>query len=240
MTFVARLCDVAPDGTSALVCRGVVNGTRRASLTRPEPMDPAQTYELAIELDCTAWRFEPGHRIRLAVSSADFPNVWPTPLPGTNRLYRGAQTPSRLHVPVVPTGTGTDEAEYSPPQEETSEEHRHSPRQAPWEVVHDVLGERVGLKVRTVDVEHPNESTELTSDERLELWASNRDPADVVATAHQHHRFLRDDRVTTVDTDCVLHSTTTAFDVTIQVLVEVNGLPFHHRTWLRTFPRVLL
>jgi hypothetical protein len=43
-----------------------------------------------------------------------------------------------------------------------------------------------------------------------------------------------------VDTDRVLHSTVTAFHVTIQVRVEVNGLPFHHRTWLRTFPRVLL
>jgi putative CocE/NonD family hydrolase len=75
MAFVARLCDVAPDGTSALVTTGVLNGTRRASLTQPEPMDPEQTYELDIELDCTAWRLEPGHRLRLAVSSADFPNL---------------------------------------------------------------------------------------------------------------------------------------------------------------------
>ena len=35
MAFVARLCDVAPDGTSALVCSGVLNGTRRTSLTQP-------------------------------------------------------------------------------------------------------------------------------------------------------------------------------------------------------------
>ena len=35
MAFVAKLCDVAPDGTSALVCSGVLNATRRASLTNP-------------------------------------------------------------------------------------------------------------------------------------------------------------------------------------------------------------
>jgi uncharacterized protein len=94
MAFVARLCGVAPDGTGALVCRGVLNGTRRASLAHPEAMVPAQTHELAIEPDCTAWRFEAGHRVRLSVSSADFPNVWPTPFAGTNRLYRGC-TPRR-------------------------------------------------------------------------------------------------------------------------------------------------
>jgi hypothetical protein len=98
----------------------------------------------------------------------------------------------------------------------------------------------VGLVVRTVDVGHPDGSTGLTPDGRLEPWASNRDPADVVAAAHQHHRFLREDPATTVDTDCVLHSTATAFDVTIRVRVEVNGPPLHHRTWPRTFPRVLL
>ena len=103
MAFVARLCDVAPDGTSALITTGVLNGTRRASLDRPEPMAPDQIYELDLELDCTAWRFEPGHRIRLAVSSADFPNLWPTPFPGANRVHRGAGTPSRLLLPVVPS-----------------------------------------------------------------------------------------------------------------------------------------
>jgi hypothetical protein len=46
--------------------------------------------------------------------------------------------------------------------------------------------------------------------------------------------------VTTVDSDCVVSSTATSLDVTIQVQVEVNGLPFHQRTWLRSFPRVLL
>jgi hypothetical protein len=166
--------------------------------------------------------------------------VWPTPLAGTNRVYRGAHAPSRLHLPVVPTGAGTDEVRFTPLQEGSPGVYRLSPRDPPWAFVHDVLGERVGLLARTSDIWHPSESTELTSDERLELWASNRDPAGVVATGHQHHRIVRADRVTTVDTDCVVHSTATAFDVTIQVQVAVNGLPVHQQKWLRTFPRDLL
>jgi predicted acyl esterase len=240
MAFVARLCDVAPDGSSALVCRGVLNGTRRASLTHPEAMDPETTYELRIELDCTAWRFESGHRIRLSVSSADFPNVWPTPLAGTNRVYRGERLPSRVRLPVVPPGSGTDEASFERPRKEAHGVYQLSPRDPPWRFVQDVLGDQVGLQVRTSDVAHPNEWTELTSDERAELWASNRDPADVVATGHHLHRFVRRDGTTTVETDCVVRSTLTAFHVTIQVQVILNGLPLHHRSWARSFPRALL
>ena len=145
MAFVARLCDVAPDGTSALVTTGVLNGTRRASLTQPEPMDPEQIYELDIELDCTAWRFAPGHRIRLAVSSADFPNLWPTPFPGTNRVYRGAGTPSRLLLPVVPIRQPDDEAAPTPAVAPVSP-YTLGPDERPWELVHDVLGDRTGLR----------------------------------------------------------------------------------------------
>ena len=92
MAFVARLSDVAPDGTSAQVTIGVLNGTRRNSLTDPEPMEPGEVYELHVDLDATAWRFERGHRIRLSISSADFPNLWPTPYNGTNRVYRDSRT----------------------------------------------------------------------------------------------------------------------------------------------------
>ena len=103
MAFVARLSDVAPDGASAQVTIGVLNGTRRNSLTDPEPMEPGEVYELHVDLDATAWRFERGHRIRLSISSADFPNLWPTPYNGTNRIYRDSGRESYLELPVVPT-----------------------------------------------------------------------------------------------------------------------------------------
>ena len=103
MAFVARLSDVAPDGASAQVTIGVLNGTRRNSLTDPEPMEPGEVYELHVDLDATAWRFERGHRIRLSISSADFPNLWPTPYLGTNRVYRDSGRESYLELPVVPT-----------------------------------------------------------------------------------------------------------------------------------------
>ena len=101
ITFAARLCDVAPDGSSALVTKGVLNATHRDSHSDRRRSCPASRLELTIELDATSWLFEPGHRLRLSVSNADFPNTWPSPTLATSRLHRGADRPSRLILPVV-------------------------------------------------------------------------------------------------------------------------------------------
>jgi putative CocE/NonD family hydrolase len=50
VTFVAKLADVAPDGHSALIADGSLNGTRRESLTDPTPMKPGKIYELNIPM----------------------------------------------------------------------------------------------------------------------------------------------------------------------------------------------
>lgn len=101
-TFVAKLADVAPDGHSALVADGSLNGTRRHSLTDPQPLTPGEAYECVIPMAPTGWVIPPGHRLRLAVSSSDFPNLWPTPEKARNRIYRGDGKTSRVILPVVP------------------------------------------------------------------------------------------------------------------------------------------
>ena len=55
--FAVSLSDVAPDGTSHLVAKGMLNATRRRSLTDPEPLAPGEIYGLAIEIDTTGWVF---------------------------------------------------------------------------------------------------------------------------------------------------------------------------------------
>ena len=74
-TFVVKLADVAPDGHSALIVDGSLNGTRRQSLTDPSPMRPGEVYELNIPMWPTGWVIKPGHRLRVAISGADFPNL---------------------------------------------------------------------------------------------------------------------------------------------------------------------
>ena len=63
---------------------------------------------------------------------------------------------------------------------------------------------------------------------------------DVAASGKHHRRIVRNDGEITVDTCCRFQSTETAFHVTIDLHITVNGLPHHQRRWVRTFPRALL
>ena len=76
--MIVRLCDVAPDGSSTLVTRGCLNLARRAGMDRSVPaLEAAETVEVA--MSAIAWVFPPGHRMRLSVSDAYWPWVWPRP-----------------------------------------------------------------------------------------------------------------------------------------------------------------
>ncbi|MBK3576652.1 CocE/NonD family hydrolase [Streptomyces sp. MBT65] len=76
---VARLCDVAPDGASTLVTRGALNLSARHGRDRAVPWTPGATEDVTFELNGIGHAFPPGHRIRLAVSSAYWPWIWPQP-----------------------------------------------------------------------------------------------------------------------------------------------------------------
>lgn len=93
-----RLCDVAPDGSSLLVARGLLNLTHRRSHVELEPMPVAEPATVRVPLDLTGHAFAPGHRIRLAVSSGYWPFAWPSPEQVRLELSLGGTT--RLELPV--------------------------------------------------------------------------------------------------------------------------------------------
>ncbi len=101
--WFARLNDVAPDGTVTQVAGAGQNGAHRISARDPKAIEPGQPFPLEIEMHFTSWVFPKGHRIRLAVSNAQWPMNWPTPYPATTSLYLGPDG-SRLRLPVVPRG----------------------------------------------------------------------------------------------------------------------------------------
>ncbi len=100
--WIVRLQDVSPDGTSYLVARGHRNGTHRRSHEAPEKLIPGEVYEIEVELFCTAYEFEPDHRIRVVVTNADFPVIWPSPYPMTTTLFTGGDRPSHVELPALP------------------------------------------------------------------------------------------------------------------------------------------
>ncbi len=245
MAFVARLSDVGPDGTSAQVTIGVLNGTRRNSLTDPEPMQPNEIYELHVDLDATAWRFERGHRIRLSISSADFPNLWPTPYHGTNRVYREKERGSYLDLPVVPS-RHADDGEL-PPDEmeyEASANPVRYPEEGqnaiPWEIAQDMLRGRTGLKLHRIDENKVSPDITVKLESKLEVWADNRNPAATTALGQHLRTITRADGVINVDTSAKVQSTEELINVTIDLDIRVDGLPHHQRRWAESFKRELL
>lgn len=106
MGLVVKLCDVAPDGSVAQVTRGQINIAHREGFDRPKELSPGAVYPIEIAMKATSYIFEPGHRIRLAVTSAEFPSAFPTGEHGTNTIHRGKATASYLELPVIPPAVG--------------------------------------------------------------------------------------------------------------------------------------
>ena len=71
--FVAKLCDIEPEGFSRILAEGVMRMRFRESLERGSPVAPGVPYELTIDLKATSNLFRAGHRIRLLLTSSSFP-----------------------------------------------------------------------------------------------------------------------------------------------------------------------
>lgn len=104
--WIVRLGDVAPDGRVTLVASAGQNGAHRRSSRNPEPLVPGQRFALPIEMHATSWVVPAGHRLRLSVTNAQWPMIWPTPWPMETSLYTGVSG-TRLVLPVVPAGHST-------------------------------------------------------------------------------------------------------------------------------------
>ena len=113
--FTGKLVDVFPDGRAIYLTDGILRARYRNSLAEPEPLTPGQPYELSLDLSVTSNVFQPGHRIRLEVSSSNFPRFDRNTNTGgaiagesagqvmvaVNRVLHGPEHPSRLILPVI-------------------------------------------------------------------------------------------------------------------------------------------
>jgi len=240
----AKLCDVFPDGSSALVSRGVLNFTHRGSSTSPEPLEPGKPTAVTVELDATSWVFEAGHRLRLSLAGADWPNVWPPPEAGTLTLDRSAL---ELSLPVVEGPAIADEPVFAPsPGKET---HGPAPTgeqpEVVWRTEHDVLG-----RERRAVVSHGSSydgDAGARIDERYEgaVGVSETDPGAAWARAKSRYviRWPEADCVTEATLD--LRSDADAYNVVVEVVAEelsddeATGIGRRQRRFERTIPRRL-
>ncbi len=100
--WFVRLSDVAPDGAVTLITGAGQSGAQRDSSQRPTALVPGRFYTLQFPMHFTSWVFPRGHRIRIAVSNALWPMIWPTPYALETALLTGGGEPSTLVLPSVP------------------------------------------------------------------------------------------------------------------------------------------
>ena len=113
--FFARLVDEHPDGVAIDVCYGMIRARHRKSLEEEHFLVPGEVTQFEITLGATACRFMAGHRIRIEITSSDFPNHDRNHNTGKNdlkdaqllvahqQIFHSTEYPSRLLLPVDTT-----------------------------------------------------------------------------------------------------------------------------------------
>ena len=114
--FTAKLVDAGPDGYARNLTDGILRLRYRESLERPVSAIPGEVYQISIDAGVTGHVFKTRHRIRLEISSSNFPRFDRNLNTGrraaddtqihtaVQRIYHGRRHPSRLILPVVPAG----------------------------------------------------------------------------------------------------------------------------------------
>ena len=112
--FTAKLVDVSPTGVAINVAQGIIRARYRDSWEAPTLIEPGEVYRYHIDMWSTSNRFRKGHRIRVEVSSSNFPQFDRNPNTGhafgidadirvaNQTIYHDEERPSHITLPIVP------------------------------------------------------------------------------------------------------------------------------------------
>jgi len=219
----AKLCDVFPDGTSALATRGVLNLTHRDGHGTPAPLERGTPTEIELELEATSWIFEPGHRVRLSLAGSDWPNLWPPPSGGVLAVDRGSV---ELLLPVL------DGASVEAPRLAASTgRDAHAPEtdvdQPPlvWRFEDDVVAHEMRAVTSygsCYGAEHGARVEELYDGT---VGVSTDDPARAWARGSASYRIAWPEATVHTEARLDLRSDADAYHVVIEVTAEEAPLP---------------
>ncbi len=233
-----KLCDVFPDGTSALITRGMLDLTHRGCWPAddrgdvgrvPQPVEPGEWITVDVAFEATTWTLVPGHVLRLAIAGTDWPNCWPPPGPLTLEVDAASvelalplttDLQPSTHTFVPGAGPSDDEADG-----------------VVWRVEHDVLARETRVVTRYGGTYSGLHGATVTDDYRGELGVSTVDPA--VAWARGAATFAIEWPEATVRTESTLSvvSDATEFDVTIELRVWDGDDQIADRRWTRRLSR---
>jgi len=224
--IAVRLNHLHPDGASARITYGVLNLCHRDGHGDPRPLEPGRVYDIAVRLDHIAYRVPKGHRLRVAVSSAYWPLIWPGPETAELTLEQG-----RLELPVRPTAA-VGEWSFPPPDAE-----------APWET----RTLREGSHVRRIETDMVSGAVTLVIEDDFgkredldhgliggtvarERWSIHPDdPLSARGWCHWTDERERGDWRLRTETKCEMWADETHFHLRAEIEAFEGATRVHHR-----------
>ena len=232
----AKLCDVFPDGYSALVTRGLLNLTQRESREAPSPVEPGRPYRVRVELEVTSWVFERGHRLRLDLAGTDWPNAWPPPEPVNLSVERddGVFTLPRLEGPSPVHELPAFGAVGRP----TTVDRREGEGKVDWLIEHDVLARETRATVGAGSDNAAYDDVPSFLD-RYEgtVGVSTDDPGHAFARGVARFEIRFPEATVVSESRTELDSDRDAYTLRIELLVGEDGQERSTRRWERRIPR---
>ncbi|MBV1704689.1 MAG: CocE/NonD family hydrolase [Hyphomicrobiales bacterium] len=239
----ARLCDVAPDGSSRRVSYGVLNLAHRDGHAAPSPMPVGDFVRVRLKLDDCGHAFASGHVVRLALSSAYWPMVWPAPEVATLTF----RLPGTLVLPVRPPDPRDAEIAFARPERgpatpttkvsEGAQSRRSSFDPSTGESTTVVEG-RGGLfgegAVRLDDI-----GTTVAHDLRREFSIRADDPSSASQRVIQSYSMEMAGVAFRIETVSTMTATPTHFRLRSRLAATQDGAPAFEREWVDEIARDL-
>lgn len=220
-----KLCDVFPDGTSALVSRGTLDLAYRDGVhDSPAPLVPGEAYDVVVQLDACAYRWAAGQTLRVSVAGADWPNTVAPPHPVTLTVEGSLELPVLTGDWPVPS--------FSPGAERSAE----SAEGIGWEVRDDVLEQTTSAVTR-----QQSDYSSAYDGHAAETYLGevSVDRRTFAQHAHADTAFELTWPGVEVEVRSVMDVAVTAdgYAVTIETVAEHDGDEVSRRTWEEWFPR---
>ncbi|MGH3190694.1 MAG: CocE/NonD family hydrolase [Streptosporangiaceae bacterium] len=255
--WFGRLCDVAPDGTVTLVTGGGRagrpdpqrdRGSLPGSAISPAPpapparsappagSAPGARSALPLELHVSSWVFPRGHRIRLCLSNAMWPMIWPTPHPATATVRLGPGG-TRLVLPVVPAADRPAPvfAEPGPAEHAPGVRHRGEMLPARWTLQRDGTGGTAIWWRGSTDTEFP--WGRVTDEEYLRYSVHDARPAGASAHGEARTEIHVGGRLLIATSVLDLDGDEESLRYTYRRELRGDGMLIRERGWERRYPR---
>jgi len=231
-----RLCDVAPDGSSSLIARGVLNLTHRAGHERVEPLVPGKAVTVRIPMQSTSYAVPAGHALRVAVSPTYWPWIWPSPEPVTLTVHGG-----RVELPVR-SASPLDAAlrAFGEPESGAGLAKSYSHQGPTGRIVHrDLAAGSVDVEFQWMDHRHEITDGHTVLGERnvVHYRLAEGAPQTAAVACAVDVELERGDWRTRVEVRAEMSCTADTFVLTAQLDAYDDGVRCFARTWTHELPR---